>query len=84
MFVQDVIAAIATAPWSRVTRSPVDSFATTGLLGRSPTGPTLTLTGWSLGLLSDGEGGSEAGNDSRLASSMPPSVTLLWPLPLPA
>ena len=81
MLVQLVIAAMATAPWSSSTVVP-SRLTVAGLLGRSPTSPTLTLTGWSDGLLSEGEAGSDAGKDSRLASSIPPSVTAPWPLPV--
>src|SRR5689334_166801 len=69
------MAAMATAPWSRVTVSPLDRVARTGLLGRVETSPTLQLIGWSLGLSSVAVGGSLAGNDSMLPSSAPPGAT---------
>src|SRR5689334_24395480 len=69
------MAAIATAPWSSSTLSPLARVAGTGLLGRSETSPTLTVTGLSPGLSSYAVAGSDAGNDSTLASSA---------LPLPA
>ena len=84
VLVHEVMAAMATMPWSSTTRLPSARTASTGLEGRSPSGPTLTLTGWSLGLLSAGAAGSDAGKDSALASSMPPSVTTEWPLPVVA
>ena len=44
---QDVIAAMATAPWSRVTWVPSARVAATGLEARSPRSPTLLLVGLS-------------------------------------
>src|SRR5688572_19661932 len=74
VLVQDVMAAIATAPWSSSTRSPLARVAGTGLLARSLTSPTLTVTGLSSGLSSNAVAGSDAGNDSTLASSAPLSL----------
>src|SRR4051794_13641336 len=72
VLVHDVMAAIATAPWSSSTLSPLARVAGIGLLARSDTSPTLTVTGLSSGLSSYAVAGSLAGNDSTLASSAPP------------
>src|SRR3954466_9093092 len=74
VLVQDVIAAMVTAPWSSSTVSPVDSVGRTGLLARPETSPTTADTGWSAGSSWVAAGGSEAGKDSCDASSaLPPT-----------
>jgi hypothetical protein len=77
VLVQLVIAAMATWPWSIVTSSPLASVAGTGLLGRSCTASPAPL--WEAGAGESscvpGATGSEAGNDSALASSMPVPTT---------
>src|SRR6186713_636175 len=73
VFVQDVIAAIVTAPWSSTNSLPSSSFTSTGVLGRPsgsvtadglPEGGSEPLSPWY-------DGGSLAGKDSADASSYP-------------
>ncbi len=69
VLVHDVIAAMATAPWSSSNLVPSSRVTMAALLGRPPSAgaaDTYSLGGsspWPL------DGGSEAGNDSATASS---------------
>src|SRR5690349_5430904 len=72
VFVQDVIAAIVTTPWSISNEVPSDSVTGVGRCGRSPL--RRTACGTSPAPLWEMAGESEAGNDSADASSAGPSM----------
>src|SRR5262245_4484850 len=77
VFVQDVIAAIATAPWSIVKEVPSARVTSVGFDGRPARSPEIPLedAGASPGLSPIAAGASEAGNDSSSASSAPPAAS---------
>src|SRR5262245_7941567 len=77
VLVQEVIAAIATAPWSMVNVVPSASVTAVGFDGRSETSPQTAFdeAGTSDGLSAIAAGASEAGNDSASASSAPPGAS---------
>src|SRR5687768_15288284 len=76
VLVQDVIAAITTAPWSSSNSVPSSPTTRVGFDGR-PLAPLAALTRW-CGLSASDDtplaGASLAGNDSALASSAGPST----------
>ena len=75
VLVQLVIAAMATAPWSSSTRSPLARVVVTGLLARSRHVADVDAGAAVLGLArSTWTTGSQAGKDSSLDSSRPASV----------
>src|SRR5689334_3355855 len=73
VLVQDVIAAITTAPWSSSNSLPSSPVTRTGLLGRpcAPAAAVGTGRGAPLPFSPWYAGESEAGNDSATASSWP-------------
>ena len=79
VLVHEVMAAMPTAPWSISKLLPSASRTCCGLLGRSPMSPTFEHpTGWSASAsasvwLAPADTGSDAGNDSALASSTLPA-----------
>src|SRR3569833_4047269 len=73
VLVQEVIAAITTAPWSR-SSSPPSRLTVTGLLGRPAAESAVLSAGLSPAPFSPTDGESAAGNDSAVASSSGPRV----------
>src|SRR3954454_17363517 len=71
VLVQEVIAAITTAPWSSSNSAP-STLTVTGLLGRTAAGSAACSAGLSPLPLWPTAGESEAGNDSAEASSAGP------------
>jgi hypothetical protein len=72
VFVHEVIAAMVTAPWSRVNLVPSDSSTSTGVLGRPSA--VAAADGWPAGGLDplpEWDGASEAGKVPSTSSSYP-------------
>ncbi len=75
VFVQEVMAAMTTAPWSSSKRAPSSSVTCTGWLGRPAADePDRSPVGGAESLSPVCDGGSLAGKDSADASSYPVSL----------
>src|SRR5207244_7097297 len=81
VLVQDVIAAITTAPWSSSYSTPSGVVTRIGSLGRpfAPAAAEARTCGSSAGSLWPVAGESDAGNDSALAPSPEPPIPLRPP-----